>query len=171
MSLPAPIAISDQANAIAAWLNQWAQPKGGTAAVVSNLRDLWNQASLSSQKPRILICFNGATARGDFAHIAPWHREDRHWLVAITRGRGFNANRGDSLTEQTGDAEPFYDSVETVRDLLRRMIGISEEILIDYRSIKPMQLGNLVVDGFTIELSTANDVPLITNTADPTINQ
>jgi hypothetical protein len=162
-----PISISDSANAIQAWLQQWAQPLGGTAAVVSNLRELWNQASLNSQVPRILICYNGETARGDFAHIAPWHRVDRHWIVAVTKGRGYYANRGDSLSNGNATELPFYDAIEQVRDRLRCMLGISQESpTIDYKGIKPMQLGNLVVDGVTLEFSTANDCPTILNQPD-----
>jgi hypothetical protein len=32
---------------------------------------------------------------------------------------------------------------------------------IDYKGIKPMQLGNLVVDGYLIEFSTDNDLPVL----------
>ncbi len=159
MSLPAPIKISDQSNQIQVVLGTWATPRGGVASVVSNLREMWNQASQSSQKPRILICYNGESSRGDFSVANRNHRVDREWQIAVTRGRGFSANRGDSLSETVGNAEPFYDSVETIRDMFRTMIGISEEIPIDYRDIKPMQLGDLVIDGYVIKATTANDIP------------
>jgi len=88
------------------------------------------------------------------------HREDRAWKIAVIRGRGFNANRGDSLSQQVGNAEPFLDSVEAVRDLFRSMPNISAEAPTpDYSGIIPMQLGSLVLDGFIIEATTANDIP------------
>jgi hypothetical protein len=162
------IKVSDQANMIQGILDNWATVRGGSAVVASNLRDLWQQASIQSQSPRILICFNGARPRGSFAVANVLHREDRDWTVAVTRGRGFNANRGDSLSHTVGNVEPFYDSVEQIRDLCRSIADLSAEYPTpDYKGIKPMQMGNLVIDGYIIEFSTANDIPspvLITTT-------
>lgn len=166
MSLPAPLKISEQANAICSALNTWAQPRGAKAVVVSNLRDMWEIASQTSQSPSILVCFGGAVARGDYAHVSVWHREDREWLIAVTRGRGFTSVRGDTLSKQVGNAEPFYDSVESLRDLLRCMLGISEETPTpDYISIKPMAMGSMVLDGYLITIKTANDIPGIVLTS------
>ena len=105
---------------------------------------------------------NGDSSRGSFEHANAWHRVDRQWIVAVTQGRGFTANRGDTLTSPVGNAGQFYDIVEGVRDQIRSILNISEELpTIDYKSTKPMQFGNLVVDGYQIEFSTANDIPMI----------
>jgi hypothetical protein len=160
MALPAPITIADEANLLQKTLQDWVNNFGGSAAVVSNLRDWWNQAATNSTQPRILICYMGEDSRGSFSQIAPWHRVDRKWSVAVTRGRGYYANRGDSLSSETALEMPLFDVVETVREIIRSMLDISEETpSVDYRGIKPMQLGNLVVDGFSIEFTTANDIP------------
>lgn len=162
MSLPAPIRISDQANIIQTVLNAYAASYGGIASVCSNLRDMWNQASMDSTRPRMLIVWNGAESRGSFEVRNANSREDREWLVAVTRGRGFFANRGDSLSKPMANEKPFYDVVEDVRDLCRVILNISEELpAIDYKTIRPMQLGNLVVDGYIIAFGTANDIPQI----------
>jgi hypothetical protein len=154
-----PIRISDQATILQSVLADWATQKGGSATVVSNLRDLWEQSTLQSQVPRILICFNGCRSRGAFSVANALHREDRDWIVAVTRGRGFNAVRGDSLNKPVQNAEPFYDSVETVRDIIRGIQNLSAEApTVDYKGISPMQMGNLVVDGYQISFSTANDI-------------
>lgn len=148
-------------------LNAWATPLGGVASVCSNLRDMWNQASMDSTRPRLLIVWNGADSRGGFGVRNANHREDREWIVAVTRGRGFYSNRGDSLSQTKGNETPFYDVVETVRDLCRSILNISEELpTIDYKTIRPMQLGNLVVDGYMIAFGTANDIPMILTQAD-----
>ena len=116
--------------------------------------------SLNSQTPRILICYNGEQSRGSFEQIARWHRVDRSWLVAVTKGRGYYSQRGDTLSNHLNVEMPLFDVVENVRDVVRFMETISEETpMPDYRGIKPMQLGNLVVDGYLIEITTANDIP------------
>jgi hypothetical protein len=160
MSLPKPITISEEAALIEAALQPLVTSYGGTAAVVSNLRDLWNQSSMDSQVPRILVCYNGETARGTFSQVSPWHRVDRNWTIAVTKGRGFYAARGAGLFDGTATEPPLYDVVETIREIIRGMQNISEETPgPDYRGIKPMQMGNIVVDGYTIEVTTANDIP------------
>ena len=165
MSLAAPITISEEANLLKDALDAWATLYGGEARVVSNLRDMWQQASTSSQTPNILICYNGEVSRGSFSQQAVWHRVDRQWLVAVTKGRGYYANRGDSLSDASATEMPLYDVIENVRDTIRGLLTISEETpTVDYKSIKPMQLGNLVVDGYQIEFSTANDIPSNLNT-------
>lgn len=160
MSLAQPITISEEAVILKNALDAWAVQYGGSARVVSNLRDMWEQASTSSQTPNILVCYNGEVSRGTFSQIATWHRVDRQWIVAVTRGRGYYLSRGDSLAEKSSVEMPLYDVIESVRDLIRSCTNISEETpTVDYKSIKPMQLGNLVVDGYQIEFSTANDIP------------
>ena len=160
MALAAPITISQEANLIQEALQEWVRPYGGQAHIVSNLKDLWNQAALNSQTPRILICYNGEQSRGSFEQIARWHRVDRSWLVAVTKGRGYYSQRGDTLSNHLNVEMPLFDVVENVRDVVRFMETISEETpMPDYRGIKPMQLGNLVVDGYLIEITTANDIP------------
>jgi len=160
MALATPITISQTANLIQDALQDWARPYGGVASIASNLKDLWNQASMNSQTPRILICFNGETARGSFEQISRWHRVDRSWIIAVTKGRGYYSNRGDSLSNGMSVEMPLFDAVENVRDVVRFLTTISEETPSpDYRNTKPMQLGNLIVDGYTIEITTANDIP------------
>lgn len=156
--------ISDQASAIRDWLTQWATAGGGVAVVASNYSDLWTQASQSSTKPIIIICYMGEQSRGGFDIANALSRVDRQWAVLIKRGRGFTSPRGNTLTETTS-VEPFYDSVETVRDLLRRMLGISMELpTIDYKGIRPVSQGDQIMDAYLIEFSTANDIPQIGTT-------
>lgn len=166
MSLPTPITISEEAALIQTAMKDFVHNFGGTAEVVSNLRDLWSQSSINSGSPRILICYMGEVARGSFSQISPWHRVDRNWTVAVTKGRGFYAARGDGLYNKDSTETPLYDVIEMVRDIIRGMQNISEETPgPDYRSIKPMQFGNLVIDGFEILFTTGNDVPSNLNQA------
>lgn len=158
--------ISQTAITIRDWIKKQSSESGNNwdVGVVSNLRDMWRQAAINSDRLRILICFGGATSRGNFGDIGPWHREDREWLVAITHGRGFTADRGDTLTGSDNNQDSFYDDVEFVRDTCRRLLCISQEKpTIDYRGLTPMQLGNMVIDGYLLKFTVAADIPLITN--------
>jgi hypothetical protein len=151
--------ISAQASAIQQVLQSWAQPRAGVASVSFDVYDMWETASKQSQVPRILIAYAGEEIRGDFSVAAALHRVDRQWQVAVTRGRGFTIQRGDTLILTNQNAEPFYDSVEYVRDICRCLTGLSEELPIDFKSVEPMQMGDLIIDGYLIKFSTANDLP------------
>ena len=169
MPLTTPPSISEQADQIRTLLDEYAKTAGGTAEVVSNVQMLWNQASMDTVKPRILIVYNGEIARGEFAVASFNHRVDRQWIVAVTRGRGWSANRGDSLYKSTGNSDPFYDVIEEVREIIRSMIGISEEFPLDFKRISPMSSANKALDSYALEFSTANDLPqiLFTNPNQP----
>ena len=162
MATTTPIKISEQARIIQSTLDQWASDptRGGVARVVPNLRQLWKQSAIDSQSLRILICFAGAKRRGNFTVANATHREDRKWQIAITKGVGYAAERGETLTDQTGNTSPFFDDVETVRDICRWIPNISAEAPAnDYEGIEPMQFGDLVMDGYLLTFTTANDVP------------
>lgn len=152
--------ISEIANTLKGNIENFAQSRGGVVTIASNVRDMWETAFKSSEKPRIIIAYAGEQIRGEFSVAALIHRVDRDWFVAVTRGRTFTVPRGKGLTESVQNAEAFYDVVEAVRDLIRTSVSITEELQPDFKAIRPMDLGNgLVVDGYVIEFSTANDLP------------
>ncbi len=160
------MSIISQANAMANKLLPWCQQESaGTAVVVSDLLHMWQQAFQSNGKLRVLICLFGEEARGDFPTAAATHRVDRHWVVAVTRGRGFVANRGDTLTDTTGNNKPLYQLTEQVRDIIRSMLDASVESPVDYRGFKPMTAptGELI-DGYLLEVVLVDDLPAIVST-------
>lgn len=152
------MSIAAQALVLRENLRSWAEERGGVAEVVANFRAMWEQASQSSQKPMLLVCFLGERVRGPFSTAAATYRVDRTWNVAVVRGRGFASNRGDTLTEAVGDAPALFDVLEEIRDRIRTFKDISAEAPVDFKGIKPMQLGSLVIDGYLIEFSTAHDL-------------
>ena len=166
MSLSAPISITNQAQQIGAVLASWAEPLGGTVKVMANMRHLWEEIYLLTETPRVLVCFTGETARGSFNEANTLHRVDRSWIVVVLRGHGFRnamSEPGPTIKEE----QPFYDCVESVRDLLRTIVVISEEFPIDYKTTRPLpgsgpsQQANVFLDAYAIEFSTANDIPAI----------
>jgi len=169
MSLPAPPLISDQASQISKWIGGYVNDYGGTSVVASNLRDMWEQASQSTDKPIVYTCWMGDSARG--GDISRWvHRVDREWATLVKRGRGFYANRGDSLNQTKGNAVPFYDVVEGVRDRIRQILSISEEGLVEFNSARAWQLGTQILDAYLLTYRTANDLPAITSAPQNQVN-
>ena len=160
MSLPAPITISQEAKLIKEALEEYVTSMGGVVEIVSSEKMFYRPDATDSQTARVLICYGGETARGSFSQKGWWHRVDRNWKIAVTRGRGFFQVRGESLYEHDVQETPLYDVVENIRDIFRLQQNISEETPgCDYAGITPMSFGNLVIDGFIISGSTANDIP------------
>lgn len=161
MGLPQPLTISQTAQQLKTQLSTWATTAGGKAVVVSNTKDMWEQASQNTQTPLVLICYNGETIRGERAVSALNHRVERNWIVAVTRGRGWNIERGASLYKTTQNADPFYDVVEECRDQIRVLTGISEEWPVEFLRISPMSSGNKALDAYAIEFTVAADIPAV----------
>ncbi len=170
MSLPTPlISISQQSLQIAKWIDGYVTPMGGTSVAASNLRDMWEQASQASDRPIVYTCWMGDQSRG--GDISRWvHRVDREWATLVKRGRGFFANRGDSLNQTMGNAIPFYDVVEGVRDRIRQILSVSEEGLVEFNSARAWQLGSQILDAYLLVYKTANDLPAITSVPTGQVN-
>ncbi len=154
--------ISAQANFIVETLYDYATSRAGSVVVAINVQDLWQQSFQSSQKTIWYVCYAGETPWSSNANIsALTHRVSRDWIVRVKQGRGYTANRGDTLSQNVGNAGPFYNAVEHTRDLLRAMFGVSEDFGVDFQGIKPVRLGDMVIDCYDITFSTKNDLPLI----------
>lgn len=165
MSLPAPISVADAANQIGRHLDEWAQAHGGYAKVLPNMRHLWEELQILAGTPKLLIVYGGDRTRGRQS-LDRDYRVYRRWSVAVIRGHGFRS----AMTEQAGDGAAFYNDVETVRDLVRVMLGISEEFPVDYIGCEPLpsimkgDVANAFGDGFQLRFETSNDIPAIYRT-------
>lgn len=155
--------VADQANAIRNNLDALAHQDGGKALVASDLAHMWAMAWVKSDSPRIIVCYTGEQVRGPFAIAAYTHRVDRSFIVMVTRGRGFNAERGDSLTATVGNARPLFTLAEESRDAIRAMLDISQEWPVDYKSMRNYQAGEIALDAYIIEFSVATDLPELSN--------
>jgi len=169
---PSPT-VREDALAIKSQLDTYALPRGGKVKIMANMRHLWEEVldTTSSETPRILICWQGETARGEYAGgvRTNMHRVDRNWQVVVMRGHGFKSLVTESIGQPgtPGYYEDFYDAVETIRDGIRVMSNITAEDLVDYKGIKPLPnvgpspSANVFLDAFQIEFSTAADIPQI----------
>ncbi len=153
--------ISQQAELIRAALDSWAASEKGKAAIVFDEMELWENMFTSVSAPRVLLCYQGERVRGDFSVAAIMGRVDRQWVVAVTRGRGLNAERGDSLTTTKGNARPFYDLVEEARDIIRGLTGVSVESPVDFMGMEAAQRPDALTDAYLIRFSVADDLPRI----------
>ena len=127
MPLATPVTIADISGTLKTRLEEWAGPRGGQVTVMANQRHLWEALTAipdpSQLSPRIMVLYEGENLmRQDEPDC---HRVVRDWQVIVVRGRGFKqVAEGDGLAG--GGYEDFADSVETVRDLIRTMSGISD---------------------------------------------
>ena len=159
MSNPSVPSISMQCNWIRDVLKGWAVSEGGIAIIAHDISHMWELAFVTSKVPRCIITFAGEDIRGDFSIAAATSRVDRHFIVLVTRARGYTANRGDTLTEQINDHRPFYDLLEEARDLIRVLQfdpSVTEAMdgdPVDYRGIKPALPEDFPLDAYMIEFS------------------
>lgn len=170
-SLTAPVTADVQAEQMAMYLdNEYAQERGGTVKVMESMWHLWEEILLATDAPRVIICCTGENVRGSFAEQDQWHRVDRQWTVAVVRGHGFRNLMPGEEGDPPASVETLTKSIETVRDLVRSLTGVSEEFPINYKGWKNLPAvarpgtANVFVAGATIEFSTANDIPEITET-------
>lgn len=150
-------------------LRPWAAAQNaGTAVIASSVNDMWTQAFTSTDKVSAIIAYAGDEARGPFETAAATHRGDFTFNVAIVRGRGLTANRGDSLVTTVGNARPMYDLTEEARDKIRAILNISLEQFVDYKETLPFEPAideyGRRVDGYVIHFSVAQDYPQLVNT-------
>lgn len=166
--LAQPVKISQQEVALKTRIEEWAQPKGGVVRVMANQRHLWEELTTlptDEAAPRVLILFAGEVVRGGVERFSI-NRVDRTWQIIVVRGRGFVEVIGkDSLSG--GTLQPFHDSVEELRQVVRQMLNLSEEFPIEYSGVKPLpsimstpQAGAFL-DAELLEFTTANDIPAI----------
>lgn len=162
------VTISQQSAALKEKLTEWAQPRGGRVTVMANQRHLWEEMTdlsqaAANQSPRIMVLCAGADLL--LPGEPDCHRETRRWQIVLVKGRGFYKDpMGGNV------AEPFTDSIESIRDAIRAMIGISdlEEVpSVQYNgwkplpSILPTREANAFADAVVIEFVTYNDIPQI----------
>ena len=160
--------ISAQRNKIGGWLTEQLSGYKAKVVTVGNQRKLWQEiyAMATDDSPRLVICFDGETARGGFKERNTLCRVDRQWVVVVMEGRGFVEYPKGGGDQQLAD---FNDVCEEVRGLLRRLISISAEA-IDYVSMRPLpgvaqpNMANVHLDGIAITFTTANDISEITLT-------
>jgi hypothetical protein len=159
--------ILDQAIALKDYMEELATAEGGKAFIASDLLHMWNIAYQNTQGLRVIICFNGLDMRGGQDYGAILGRADVHWIMALCRGRGFNAERDQGLIGDSVNARPFLKLIQEARDQVRSIVGLSAESPVDFRRIRPMPMNEgSLVDGYIVEFDLVIDLPPITASPD-----
>lgn len=156
-----------QLNWIKKVLSDWAVDQGGIAVIASDIDKMWETAYETSLVPRCIITYAGEDIRGDFSIAAATSRVDRHFIVLVTRGTGFPADRGRTMSEQTGNNRPFTDMLEEARDLIRSLqfdSSVTEAQPtdpVDFKGIKPVTIDGYPIYAYTIEFSIGTQLATI----------
>ena len=127
-------------------LAPWAQSIGGSIAVAGDAAHLWN---LLAEKPgafRGALMFSTETPRGELET----GRVDRKYILVLSRGRGFTADRGDNFTKGSAGGKALYEIAEEARELIRSAEVESaddiDETSVVYLSMSRFDTGDLVTD-------------------------
>lgn len=161
--------ISDQLLAIQAALAAYCDSQGkGQAVICSDFAHYWEALLQGPQTLRCLIVFGGEVPRETFDGGSITNRVDRKFHIAVTRARGFNLARGDTLVTQTQQGDPLFDIAEDVRDLCRGILFDpgSAERPTEYKGIEAMaqaQFGQ-IVDAYQVTIQTGVDIPAMVAT-------
>lgn len=165
MSFTSYFTIAQQAGFIANGLDSWAGFNGGHCQIAFDEYEMWYVAGQQSQVPRLILCYAGEQARGDFSLAARLNRVDRQWKLAVTRGRVLTQDRGMDFVASNQNAVPFYDLVDGARDIVRAMVGVSVESPVDFKEITPMTIvPDVLINAYLISFSIAVDLPALTDT-------
>lgn len=85
---------------------------------------------------------------------------DRKFWICISRGRGFNADLGKSLTEGVAGGKPMFILVEEAREEVRGVrLDDLDETRPYYQGTYPIEMKDATVDAYYIELILAADIP------------
>lgn len=149
-------------------LSPWAAKNGGTAIVASDPHNFWAQAYMKSESPRVLICFDSETPRGPFQINDATRKVDRLFKVAVTRGRGYNAVRGTSITNTVLNARPFADLYEEVRDQLRCLLDVNNDDGggMYFKGSQSIEMDGLNMDGWVMDVQALTDLPGVVSQPD-----
>jgi len=160
--------IKDQLIVIQSNLSNWAKDMKGTAIIAHDLNHMWIVSANNSESPKAVIAFAGEEIRGDLALGATLGRVDRNFEVMISRGKGFTADRGQTLVkDDVSTGRPFYDLLEEARDIVRNLpLGQDDDGCIDYHGIRPALVDqDYPLDMYIISFSVGTQLAVIRDSA------
>ena len=178
-SAPNPVSFSWQLKQLACWVDaQFTKPRGGVTYEMESEWHAWQYVLEANDKPTVLVAPSGEDPRGDSSPQAQARtpRVDRPISVFVIRGHGFTTLM-ETEKGVPSRKEMLTDSIEALRDVVRQMTGISEEFPIRYNGWKPLpqiarpNTGNVFVAGAILRFGVANDIPEVSRTAVPAVQQ
>jgi hypothetical protein len=151
--------IDEQTKLLLKALQPWAAANAGNVKVANDKPHLFQLLGTGPGAPRAAVYFAGEKPRSKkFNDIAG--RVDRKFWICISRGRGFNAELGKSLTEGVAGGKPMFVLIEEAREEVR---GVRQEDIDEarpyYKGTYPIELEGVTVDAYYVEVILAADVP------------
>lgn len=142
-------------------LEPWAADNGGSVKVASDKAHLFQVLGAAPGAPRAAVYFVDERPRSrSFSDVTG--KTDRTFWVCVSRGRGFGANLGKSLTEGVAGGKPMFVLVEEAREEVRA-VRLDDQTDNDsrpvYQGVFPIEFKAATVDAYYIELSLAADIP------------
>lgn len=156
--------IAEQLKAFQTVLGKWAGKLGGSCRIAGDRSQLVGILSQAPGAPRVVLVFINEVPRGEM-DAAEESRVDRELWAILSRGRGFKADSGDSLTEGSGGGKPMFDLAEEARDLIRTTMLDPErnERLIYYKGIYQFEMAEeLKTDAVYISFGIGTDIGMVT---------
>ncbi len=143
--------IAEQLTLIKDGLAEWEQAHKGTVSITSDLRHMWKMAGTGSETTQLMLVYFGEVPMGDVDTRGVLGRVKRQFNAMLVRGRGFSAERGDSIAL-------FTAIIEDARDTIRGLHGLSAEPPVEVDSIKPIFVQDAPTDSYLIEFSISTDI-------------
>lgn len=142
-------------------LEPWAADNGGSVKVANDKVHLFQLLGASPGAPRAAVYFVEEKPRSrHFKDISG--KVDRKFWMCLSRGRGFNAELGKSLTEGVAGGKPMFVLVEQAREEVRA-VRLDDQTDDDsrpvYKGTYPIEFGTATVDAYYIEVLLAADIP------------
>jgi len=152
--------IAEQMEFLLKAVGPWAKQNGGSVKVANDKPHLFELLGAAPGAPRAAVYFVEEIARGNFTDITG--KVDRRYWICISRGRGFNAALGKSLTEGVAGGKPMFVLCEEAREMARG-VRLPDQTDDDtrpvYRGIFPIEFEGATVDAYYVEITLAADNP------------
>jgi hypothetical protein len=151
--------IAEQTQLLLKALEPWAVSNAGSVKVANDKPHLFQLLGANPGAPRVAVYFVEERPRSrKFDDIAG--RVDRTFWICVSRGRGFNAALGKSLTEGVAGGKPMFVLVEEAREEARavRQDDIDESRPY-YKGTYPIDIEDATVDAYYVEIVLAAEIP------------
>jgi hypothetical protein len=151
--------IAEQTQLLLKALEPWAVSNAGSVKVANDKPHLFQLLGANPGAPRVAVYFVEERPRSrTFDDIAG--RVDRTFWICVSRGRGFNAALGKSLTEGVAGGKPMFVLVEEAREEARavRQDDIDESRPY-YKGTYPIDIEDATVDAYYVEIVLAAEIP------------
>jgi hypothetical protein len=142
-------------------LEPWTADNGGSVKVANDKPHLFQILGAAPGAPRAAVYFVEERPRSrNFGDVAG--KVDRKFWICVSRGRGFGAELGKSLTEGVAGGKPMFVLCEEARELARG-VRLEDQTADDnrpvYKGVFPIEFKEAAVDAYSIELTLAADIP------------